>query len=34
MMIKFDIKLIRSLNKISENIPFKLLANLAYVVKK
>ena len=34
MMIKFDIKLIRSLNKISENIPIKLLVNLAYVVKK
>lgn len=34
MMLNYDVKLIKSLNIISENMPFNLLANLAYVVNK
>jgi 2-polyprenyl-3-methyl-5-hydroxy-6-metoxy-1,4-benzoquinol methylase len=34
MMLKFDIKLIKALNSISEKLPFNVLANLAYVITK
>ena len=34
MMLNYDLGLIKALNKISDTLPFNILANLAYVVEK